>query len=593
MRKLHVGLVALLLGAAACASTSNPVTTGSAEDEIAEELADEQASLFVKDPRTLMALEERGLAFADVVGIGSPAYDAIASTITEDLRILRLKDRKSGVGFDFPHRQFDPAWLHAKESRFELVGLVNRTDRQYAGGCGELRLIYRLAYTGSVSASRLPMTMNVVFPQADDGAQCSTVAKRWLDAARGTPELLLAGPLAGLPAKARIEINLQAVRWPSNERPDMGGQAEYILRVFSVNAAGATPVPLENTPRTDLSPDERKELARWVGTHLDEIDRGTALVPEKFLAEKAIAVGPIGIARLANRPWHQLYENKTFAKLALPGTKQLGTTEGLLRRLDTMTCNGCHQARSIAGFHFLGEERDNAARLNALAIARSPHFAEELPWRESALAAIAAGTKATPRPFAEHGTNDGKYGAHCGLGDAAFAAWTCGTGYVCEDRHGDVVGTCGAAAPTVGDACESGRVTQDDNPMQDRVEGYAATSCGTDGRNARCNQSRNGFPDGMCRVDCTEAEYGKIVGGTICGPVPSAAGLTRCLTVDRKPFAECLVATNAPTYLRTCDRTEACRDDYACTRVPGGPPGIGACMPPYFAFQARVDGHIF
>ena len=37
--------------------------------------------------------------------------------------------------------------------------------------------------------------------------------------------------------------------------------------------------------------------------------------------------------------------------------------------------------------------------------------------------------------------------------------------------------------------------------------------------------------------------------------------------------------------------TAPCRDDYVCAYVPGSPAGVGACMPQYVIFQARVDGH--
>jgi hypothetical protein len=40
-----------------------------------------------------------------------------------------------------------------------------------------------------------------------------------------------------------------------------------------------------------------------------------------------------------------------------------------------------------------------------------------------------------------------------------------------------------------------------------------------------------------------------------------------------------------------CSVSTPCRDDYVCDFVPGAPQGTGACMPPYFIFQARVDGH--
>src|SRR5262249_36992519 len=118
-------------------------------------------------------------------------------------------------------------------------------------------------------------------------------------------------------------------------------------------------------------------------------------------------------------------------------------------------------------------------------------------------------------------------------------------------------------------------------------------SCDAQGIDARCNPVKLGFPDGLCRTDCTDEEAGKIVGKTICGGIPSASGLTKCLTVDRLPFKECLATTMNPTFLRTCDAKNPCRDDYACMRVKNGPASLGACMPPYFAFQARVDGHMF
>ncbi len=37
--------------------------------------------------------------------------------------------------------------------------------------------------------------------------------------------------------------------------------------------------------------------------------------------------------------------------------------------------------------------------------------------------------------------------------------------------------------------------------------------------------------------------------------------------------------------------TAPCRDDYVSAYVPGSPAGVGACMPQYVIFQARVDGH--
>jgi hypothetical protein len=597
MRYAWAALVLSIVPGVACTTESgSPVTSA---DDVAEELADDRAPVLVKDPRTLVQLEEAGFSFSKVVTTAQ--MKPITDALTQDLDLMKRQDPKAGVGVENPHRLFDKRWFSSSQTRYELVGVVNRLDRATAraatnpgaGNCGELRLIYRLAYTAKRTASRLPMTVNVVFPQADDGQACQTVAQKWLDAKSGTADALAKGPLAALPPIGSIEVNLQSARWPSNERPEFGGHAEYILRVFRAEGATVVSVPLENTPRSNLAESEVAELKQWVADNVAAIDDGTAIVPEKFLASKAISIGPAGGARDANRPWTRLFPDATAAFGALPlgETQQVASPAALLRRLDTMSCNGCHQTRSIAGFHLLGEERDPTARANALAIGRSPHFEGELAWRSAYVEAVAKGTPyATPRPFAERTTSAGNYGAHCGLGDPGFAKWTCDAGLECLDLHGDVVGSCSPSNAPVGDACEVGKVTKSPNPRLDRVTDIRQLAC-NDGRGARCNPTSMGFPDGMCRLDCAADAVGSIVEDTICGEIPSAAGLTSCLAAN-KPFTECLATTSAPAFLHTCDRTNPCRDDYACTRVKNGPPGVGACMPPYFAFQARVDGHL-
>ena len=595
MRAAWLVLFGFLLALASVACATADASTATSDDDVAEEMADDRAPLLVKDPRTLVALEDAGLSYSKIVT--PKQFKAIADVLTQDLDLMKRQDPKEGVGVEFPHRLFDTRWFASKETRFELVGVVNRLDRRRAGDCGEFRLIYRLAYTAKRTASRLPMTLNVVFPQADDGKSCQTVAQRWLDARSTGPEAqakaLLAGPLAKLPPIASMEVNLQSTRWPSNERPEFGGHAEYILRVFAVDGDEVAPVPLENTPRSNLEAEELVELETWVADNLQAIDEGTALLPEKFLASKATSIGPAGGARDANRPWTRLFPDAkaSFGGLSLDGLTLVKSPAALLRRLDTMTCNGCHQTKSIAGFHLLGEDRDETARANALAIGRSPHFEGELAWREEGLAALAGGAGfAKPRPFAERTVNVGNYGAHCGLGDAGFAGWTCDDGLECVDLHGDVVGVCSPTKAPVGDACELGTVTKSPNPRLDKVTNLRQVAC-NDGRGARCNPTSMGFPDGMCRLDCAADEIGSVVDDTICGEIPSATGLTQCLAAN-KPFNECLATTSSPSFLRMCDRTNPCRDDYACARVRNGPSGVGACMPPYFAFQARVDGHL-
>ena len=67
-------------------------------------------------------------------------------------------------------------------------------------------------------------------------------------------------------------------------------------------------------------------------------------------------------------------------------------------------------------------------------------------------------------------------------------------------------------------------------------------------------------------------------------------GFNECIGA-RKPFETC-IAGGTKQYRRACSATSPCGPDYVCMAVPGAPPGIGACMPAYFIFQARVGGHL-
>ena len=86
-----------------------------------------------------------------------------------------------GVGEGFDVQLFDRANLKSANTRFVLAGIVNRMDRAYVSeeSCGEIRLIYRLARfeTGRNTATRLPMTFNLVM-KARDARQTDATASR-------------------------------------------------------------------------------------------------------------------------------------------------------------------------------------------------------------------------------------------------------------------------------------------------------------------------------------------------------------------------------------------------------------------------------
>jgi hypothetical protein len=571
----------------------------------------------VSDLGALAYLESRGWSLAERVAgkaatdnqqlYATAAWRSIASTIERDIETLDRSDGRSGIGMKHAHRLFNPAWLAAATARFELVGVVNRLDRAAfvtAEQCGELRLVYRLAYSTQVKGvavnSRLPMTVNVVAWQDKSEASCAETAKRWAPAAGLQGEALgrwLASPAGPLASKRgwqtrlkSVEINLQSVRWPSTVHPSMAGHAEYLLRVFHPDGRGAfAPAPMENqvdVPRLRRDAKLRTELLAWLRlpSNLAAIDAGVAVVPERFVAKQARSVAPRGMARLANRPFRQLYRPRDFAQLDLTKMRFARTPEELLRRLDAMSCTGCHHSRSLAGFHLLGEEPAHRS-VDALAEGSSPHLRDELRMRREALAKLAGhgGALERPRPLPERVPDDiggpGGWGDHCGLGAQHFGDWSCQQGLSCQPVLGEpLVGAClRADAVGIGGACEVGTVTQKADPHADRVGAIIKRACTA----GTCERNAVGFPGGMCSARCGQAGD-----DGVCGGIAILVDFNDCLA-QHIPFERCIVENSRSAALRRCDEVQRCRDDYICARAGAE----GACMPPYFLFQLRVDGH--
>lgn len=581
------------------------------------------------DPATLQALEAAGLGFGrwfdappDADGLNTtaelarqPRWADLRDPLARSVTRIAAADPQAGVGIArHSHRLFDLRWLASPDAFFELVGVVNRLDRQpfHAGRCGETRLIYRLAYRTEGMRSRLPMTVSVELRAEAPDAQgrCDAAARRWTpptDAGTG-PALarwLLsdAGALApqrlGRDQLAQMAINVQSVRWPSGVRPDLGGHAEYLLRAFRWNAGAGRyePGPLENTPdvarlRRDAA--LRADLTRWLQqpAQMQALDEGTLQVPERFLAQESRSVTPRGLERLANRPFAQLLHESDWQPVA--GSCTVASPAAVLRRLDDLSCAGCHQSRAVAGFHLLGEDTPGTRTLtagNAVALAQSPHAVDEAVRRSRYVATLLDGRMPDPfRPMAEGGGPNGAEGAACGLGDAGLAAWRCAEGLRCMDSNPAsaraAVGVCVPDTPVTGSLCEPSQLITHADPTQDRARRLPRLACGLSAPN--CERTAVGFPGGMCSAGCTPGADNAPAGAT-CGRIAVLDDFNQCLAA-RRPFAECLGHTR-PGLLRSCSATQACRDDYICAQSEGAAPGHGACMPPYFLFQMRVDGH--
>lgn len=394
-----------------------------------------------------------------------------------------------GVGEGFDVQLFDRANLKSRDTRFVLAGIVNRMDRAYVSeeSCGEIRLIYRLARfeagpDGGTTATRLPMMFNLVMkardPRQTDGdgkpLTCAEVARRWLD--NGDWQDLIGGSFHPSDAMLdRIETNIQISVAPKSALHDF--RSDYLLKVFRYDAATKTfaESTLENQIDRDriLADDDlRRDFKDWLlaPDNLREFDRGTVLIPEKFLAKAAVVPTPAGLDASALQPEFGMMQREgngegkgepvftdndvvgALEQAAARGDMQnIRSVAGFQRRLNDVTCAGCHQTRGIGGFHFPGVDWLADKPSNSTIVPASPHFVGDQPRRRDILTAFAAGKRPDfSRGFASRPQTRGSlelagteyqdgWGAHCslpnagsGTPDKSFTSWSCARGLTCQ-----------------------------------------------------------------------------------------------------------------------------------------------------------------
>jgi hypothetical protein len=227
--------------------------------------------------------------------------------------------------------------------------------------------------------------------------------------------------------------------------------------------------PMENQiDRARLLADEglRREFRAWLldPIHLAAFDRGTVLIPEQFLARAAIAPTPVGFDPSGLEPSFGLVQDEggVFSEADIVAALRKATAGGVRlqnirspagfeRRLNDVTCAGCHQTRGIGGFHFPGVDWLAEKPSNSAVVPASPHFFGDQVRRRDILTSLRDGkapdysrgfsSRPQPRGSAElagSAYNDG-WGAHCyapgkppAVNDASFRGWTCAEGLICQ-----------------------------------------------------------------------------------------------------------------------------------------------------------------
>lgn len=375
----------------------------------------------------------------------------VAERITEAVQ-ADIKELSEAAGAT-KHR-LHPKFLTYPRSRVELVGVVNRMDRQFIVDssmratpeqrtCGEISAIYRFAYatTESGLASRLPVTMNLVFPalpsDTRDGAiTCSGVAQRWLHEILREddrpPEEVAAdlmdldtGPLAFLSGAdiERLELNMQVYRKPAGIVKDFGSKAAYLIRVFRWDAEDEVFLPAfmtnqidrsllicngPNDPECDAKQNRRRALVAYLQRKevVSALEKGELDIPDELgvRAIRAVSISPGGPHRSDNQPFwsapstlQDVITNDEIRKALANAESDASTPLSFVKsvddfrtRLNESTCSGCHQTRAIAGFHFPGADQPGTPRANSVLLPGSPQFYGDQPRRMGILRLMAS-----------------------------------------------------------------------------------------------------------------------------------------------------------------------------------------------------------
>ncbi len=562
-------------------------------------------------------------------------------------------------------RHFDPYWLSSRKAAAPLIGVINRIDKRdfYQDTCGELRFIYRIAYTEGSSRSTLPVFFNVVFDYLrDESGSCQNIAQSWQsqidsDDAEKFTTWLLSKPLEKNKIRFKqLELNMQIVRFPSGQKTDFGGQAIYSFRIFQAQDRKFVSIPLENTPNVGLvrdSPSLQKALVEQLSKkeNLQKIDEGTFILEDsegQLLARQVLSFSTTGRARLANKP---------FTTLLGPGAEKLPavdlsslsfvrTKPALVERLNNLSCVGCHQNGGTAGFHFLGMAGTLNSSFNQVILPFSPHYHAEKNRRVDYVGKLSKGNAPnTFRPpsffpsanwstvipqFAVAKARDlcveGGFSQNIGCENGSHCQVT-----VKNSALGYSIGECVADKNKIaGHICRLGDITNANlnvhkdelynlNAFQDSIDSTKVFSAS----GLTCSKTVGGSPLGRISKGCDANSAAGRLEWVDQLDTTHAPPKEICAIRGGTQFDECAASANPPECLAkapiarglldTCYVGNFCREDYICQRLPEdvsrlysspekeviekrieklGSLGIGFCVPNYFVFNMRSDGHI-
>lgn len=452
----------------------------------------------------------------------------------------------------------------------------------------------------------------------------------------------------------QLELNMQIVRFPSGQKTDFGGQAIYLFRIFQEKDGALVSVPLESTPDVaaiESSPALKEDLVRQIRANLGKIDQGLFVLENtdgKMLTSRALSFSTSGRGRLANKPFTALFGPgaEALKGIDLAGLKHVKSAQGLVERLNNHTCTGCHQSAGTAGFQLLGLTGTLNSAFNQVVLPFSPHYYAERIRRSDYVRKVAEGI--APNAFRPHsifpaadwsGAEPTFHAARvrdlCLPDDKHLGALPCASGLTCRQTVenkalGMTIGECVQKPNTVaGHVCRDGKVSTAklEPSLGDlyNLKSFRDTIdiSKTFSDVGACGKPEGGVPLGRNSKGCdsnTPAGRLEFVDSLKPGQAPPKE---MCAMRGGPQFDECAKSKDPPDCLAktkiarglldTCSPGNFCREDYICQQLPTdisrlysgkeketvsrriaklGELGIGFCVPNYFIFNMRADGHI-
>jgi hypothetical protein len=403
-------------------------------------------------------------------------------------------------------------------------------------------MIYRLGQEGGKSPERtfLPMTLMFVFSMQKNSS--APFCDPWNVAAKRE---VLENISSGRKIFDRVEVNLLLSHWSFSGVEPLSEQSRYLLRVFKLMGSPRRLVPalLENTPDTKKIKSDSVLLAQfedWAYSEkvTAEADNGFLNLPDKFSAEKAISISPYASSQIGNAPFSDLLADKNRL------------SRKVIERLDSLSCQGCHQIRSIAGFHFPGVENTQGQIGEKFAV--SAHFESIQSWRQ-----IERQSDVFIKLPDLYRLTQGSMGDSCQ--ESGDKPQLCGTGFVCDTKHAGYSfsrrGQCIPSERRIGSVCDPAEVSAKEGDIGAYYKEIPLESCR---ENGFCAFGKAGFPGGYCSEYCTHSSD-----KTDCFSVPLLGPFTEC--VERSgDHDHCARLHSVSARMQICTKQSDCRTDYSC-----------------------------